>query len=134
MPAYIYVAIALVLVLMLGGLALIFYRLYRVAQQGQEAFARAVPATATVLSIGDSSTANGYGGVDVELRLQIMPFGRSPYKVRTVWSVEPAALSKIQPGSTVAIKIDRDHPRKIYSAEEWAESLDAPHAGADTAE
>ncbi len=109
--------VALVIFLILRSMA-------RSTRQVQDDFDRAMPASATVLHVGQSSSAGSYGTVDVELTLQVDPPMGNPYQVRTTWAVDPAAIAKIQAGQTVAVRIHRDNPQKVYSAESWAQSLE----------
>jgi len=108
-----------------GGFALFvvlaFYRMSRVAKKETDAIAHGIPATATVVHVGHSESSSG--GVDVNLTFEVMPPNAAPYKVKTIWSVEPLSVSKIQEGCTVALKIDAKDPQKLYSAEDWAWAL-----------
>ncbi len=113
-------------VLLIGGICALatllvgmaFYRMYLDARKTRENIAKGIPATATVLHVGSSDASSD--GIDVNLTLEVMPPGGAPYKLHTTWSVEPVSVSKIQPGCTVAIKIDAHDPKKVYSAEDWA--------------
>lgn len=120
--------IVLIFALVLAVVALIvvlaFRGMYRTAQKAREGFGRAIPATAKVVHVGESINAEGYDTVDVAVTFEVVPPSGDPYKVKTTWSVDPASVSKIQKGETVAIRIDRDDRRKIYSAEPWAQSLE----------
>lgn len=115
--AVIIAVVVLVIVLALRGMA-------RSAQKVRDDFARAIPATAKVVHLGESVNAEDYDTVDVTVTFEINPPTGAPYKVKTTWSVDPASVSKIQEGSMVAIRIDPADRRKIYSAETWAQSLE----------
>ncbi len=122
---YIGASMLCVLAVVVLAVAAAFRGMFRTAQKGRRAYAKALPATARVLKIGDSVGGAAYDNVDVDLSLEVEPPAGAPYKVLTTWSVEPAALSRIRVGSTLAVRIDADHPSKIYSAEIWAQSIDA---------
>jgi len=100
---------------------LIFYTLYLNAKKSKEAIDQGIPATAKVLKVGHSESSGG--GVDVNLTLEVMPPSGLPYTVTTVWTVEPLSISKIQEGSTVAIKINAKDHKEIYSMETWVWAL-----------
>ena len=103
----------------------IFYTLYMNAKKGTEAIDQGIPATAKVLKVGHSESSGG--GVDVNLTFEVMPPSGLPYTVTTVWTVEPLSISKIQEGSTVAIKINAKDHKEIYSMEDWAWALGQMH-------
>ncbi len=105
-----------ILAALLVGLA--FYHMYLDAQKARQAVDRAIPATARVLRVGASDASSD--GIDVDLTFEVTPPFGEPYKVKAAWSVEPLAISKLQEGSTLAVKIDAKDPWKIYSAENWA--------------
>lgn len=102
----------------------IFRGMARTARKAHDDFARAIPATAKVLHLHDSLNADGYDTVDVTVTFEVVPPMGKPYPVKTIWSVDPASVSKIQEGNAVSIRIDPDDHRKIYSAEPWAQSLE----------
>ena len=103
------------------AISILFYGMYRNAKKERDAIAQAIPATAKVIHIGHSESSAG--GVDVNLTFEVMPPNGSPYRVKTIWSVEPLSVSKIQEGCIVALKIDAKDPQKLYSAENWAWAL-----------
>ncbi len=101
--------------------AVMFLGFYRDARKERNRIAQAIPATARVTHVGNSDTTGG--GMDVDLTFEVTPPDGAPYTVKTTWSVEPLSISKIQPGCTVAIKIDAKDRHKLYSAENWAWAL-----------
>ncbi len=114
-------------VLVVIAVGAVLYFLYRSAKKTNENMAQAVPATATVTRVVDSASGGrNNGGVDIEMVLNVRSPNGSPYETRTSWTVEPAAISKVQEGCSVAVKIDHKDPKRIYPAEEWAEFLDVP--------
>jgi len=104
-------------------LVIIFYGLYRTAQKGRDEFAKAVPATATILQIGHSHTSRNYGDVLVHLTFEVAPASGRAYELKTEWSIEPAAVSKLKEGLVLNVKIDPKDSKKLYSTETWARAL-----------
>ena len=93
-------------------------------RKAKEAMQRGIPATATVRRVLDSISAGSYDGVDMELMLEVQPPSGDPYGAISTWAVRPAAVSKVQEGCRLAVKIDPEQPQRIYPAVEWAEFLD----------
>jgi hypothetical protein len=126
-----------VLILVLSGiiafalvLFLIFARLMRQsARESLEAERRqrqhlqrlnqAGYAEASILSVRNSA-AVGVSDVKVDISLQVKPPDGASYQAITTWLVELAALSQLQPGQTLQVKIDRNDSRLIYPVSEWA--------------
>ncbi len=124
MNYFIVLIIAVILAVVALVVILTFRGMYKTAQKARDGFARAIPATAKVIRVSESVNAAGYDTVDINVTFEVVPPSGEPYHVKTTWSVDPASVSKIQKGETVAIRIDPDDRRKIYSAEPWAQSLD----------
>jgi len=101
-----------------------FYRMYLSAQKAREGYAHATPATAKILKVGRSNSAEEYDTVDVHLTFEVFPPSGDSYQVKNTWSIDPAHVSNFQEGTTVAVRISREDPKKIYSDEKWAQSLD----------
>ena len=95
-----------------------FYGMYRTAKKDRHKIASALPATAKVISVGDSDFSSG--GIDVELTLEVLPPGGVPYQVTNNWSIEPLSISKIQAGSLLPVKIDAKNPKILYPDVDWA--------------
>jgi len=114
--------ICLLVVVAVGAL---LFLLYRSAKKTNENIAQVATATVTRL-VDSASGGRNYGGVDIEMVLNVRPPNGLPYETRTSWAVEPAMLSKVQEGCTVVVKIDSKDPKRIYPVEEWAEFLDVP--------
>ncbi len=105
------------LAVMVGGAA------YMSSRRQLHDFSRALPASARIVKVGRSYDSGTYGGFDVDLTLEVMPPGAAPYQVKTTWSVEPLALSKLKEGETLAVRISPRDRHKIYSTVDWAWSL-----------
>jgi hypothetical protein len=87
----------------------------------------ATPGNAKIIEVGAS--AEGAGGMDVVLRLEVTPqFGES-FNAITVWSVEPAHFAETQVGKSVPVKIAEIQAEKsktkkfksIFPDVAWAE-------------
>jgi hypothetical protein len=115
-------------VLLIGGL---FYNMYRTAKKGRDNYARAVPASAKIVKIGKSYTSRNFGTVDVKLTIEVIPPAGPSYELSTTWFVEPASISKLKEGETYKIKIDPKDPKKVYSAEDWAQAMGQESEGAE---
>jgi hypothetical protein len=59
----------------------------------------------------------------MDLLIQVHRSGVEPYELSTMWSIEPAAVPRVQAGQTFAIKVDPLDRTRIYSGETWAKSL-----------
>ncbi len=68
-----------------------------------------------------SENSKTTGEILASLSLEIIPPGGNPYNLYDIrWYIEPAAASKVQPGTVMKIRIDRQDHRIIYPAERWA--------------
>jgi hypothetical protein len=90
-------------------------------------FETATPGDGKIIEVGKS--AEGAGGMDVILQLEVTPqFGES-FNAITVWSVEPAHFAEIQVGKSVPVKIAEIQAKKsktkkfksIFPDVAWAE-------------
>jgi len=90
-------------------------------------FETATPGDGKIIEVGAS--AEGAGGMDVVLQLEVTPqFGES-FNAITVWSVEPAHFAEIQVGKSVPVKIAEIQAKKsktkkfksIFPDVAWAE-------------
>jgi hypothetical protein len=93
----------------------------RILEEQNARLARSQPAQAKVLEIGKSIAQVRNGTTIVKLRIEVMPANTDTYPVTTVWEIQQAALSQIQPGQYVAVKIDADDNQIIYPNVGWAE-------------
>ncbi len=93
------------------------------ARQDRARYEHAVPGTARVLKVANTTPSRSYGTIIMDLLIQVHRNGVEPYELSTMWSVEPAAVARMQAGQTFAIKIDPLDRTRIYSAETWAHSL-----------
>jgi hypothetical protein len=109
-----------IVLLVIGSLIGLFMWVRRRAAKRSVSIARATLATAKVISVGRSFTSSTGGSVNVELTLEVVPPNGIPFQNTSRWYIEPMAMSKVQEGTTLAVKIDADNPSKIYSGETWA--------------
>lgn len=86
-------------------------------------YVRAVPASAKVIKISRSIGRGTYGGLIVNITLEVIPTDAAPYQVKNTWCFEPLGLPKVKAGDTIAIRIAPKHPREVYSGEPWAWNL-----------
>ncbi len=93
------------------------------ARRDQAAYERAVPGTARVLKIAKTTSSRSYGAILMDLLLQVRRNGVEPYELSMIWSVQPGAVSKVQVGETLAVKVDPLDRTRVYSAETWAHSV-----------
>lgn len=70
----------------------------------------ATPGEAKIIEVGAS--AEGAGGMDVVLRLEVTPQFGEYFNAITVWSVEPAHSADIQVGKSVPVKIAEIQAKK----------------------
>ncbi|HEX8990218.1 MAG TPA: hypothetical protein VF784_00940 [Anaerolineales bacterium] len=93
------------------------------ARRDREAFDRAVPGVARVLKVANTTPSRSYGGIIMDLLIQVHRPGVAPYELSTMWSVQPGEVSRLQVGQSFAVKIDPLNRDKIYSGETWTHSL-----------
>lgn len=117
--------IALFVGLFLVIVVILVYGMYRTASKGRGDFARAIPASARITRVGESYNSANYGTVVVKLTVEVTPPQGAPFEQTQSWAIQPASVSQLQAGRTIAIRIDTRNPQKIYSAEDWAETMNA---------
>ena len=127
-PVFLVSIVCVFFALLFGG---ILFNMYRTAKKGRDNYAQAVPASAKILKIGKSYTSRNYGTVDVKLTIEVIPPAGPTYELSTTWFVEPASISKLKEGDTYKIKIDPKDPKKVYSAEDWAQAMGQESLGAE---
>ncbi len=72
-----------------------------------------IDATATVAAARQTPTQINFDHV-VELDLTVMPDGLPPYPVSLSQAISPVNLARVQPGSTLAVKVDPDDPGSVW--------------------
>lgn len=95
----------------------------RAKTEVEAALARATPASASVLRLEQPAGVMRRpraGSVRLLLSLEVVPAAGDAYRADALWQVDIAALTRVQPGQTLAVKIDADERSIIYPAERWA--------------
>ncbi|AUX22693.1 hypothetical protein SOCEGT47_031990 [Sorangium cellulosum] len=82
--------------------------------------ARASLAQATVVSSRTRGTFQDGSMAFVDLRLEVQPPGGAPYLANTEWELNISSMSMVEPGKSVAVKIDGEDPEIIYPNVSWA--------------
>lgn len=101
-------------------LGILFYK-NRTRKMYDKRFANALDAQARVLSIANSMVLRDVRGkLKVELSLEIQFPNEEPYTANATWEIDITAIAAIQPGQTVAVKVDADEKTKIYPNVPWA--------------
>jgi hypothetical protein len=113
-------------VLFAGGLFAFFLLrgARRVAALKQEAIDSALPATARVIEIDQQGSTGGTRKLLVTLTLDVQPGAGEVYRATTRWFVQEIAVPRIQPGESIAVRVNATYPDRIYPAEAWAEFAD----------
>jgi len=117
LPIYLVVGVLVVLAVLfvvmmrLGG---------KVDADNAARFAQAQMGRATVKQVGQSYHAKSGGGIITDLTLDVLPESGALYQAAVKWRVERSAISKVQAGQSLTVKIDRDDPQRIYPIETWA--------------
>ena len=73
------------------------------------------PAQATVLRLWDTGVMLN-NNPQVGLALEVQPSNRPSYQVETKQFISHIRLSQVQPGSTVAVRVDPTDPSKVALA------------------
>jgi hypothetical protein len=119
------IVIAILLVALLVGAAYIRGR-RRLAQLRQDVLAHAVPARATILGVapGDATVGGAFRRLELKLTLRVEHPHLAPYEAQTEWLVHEVALAQVQPDRVVPVRVNRDHPERVYPDSAWAEFSD----------
>jgi hypothetical protein len=101
-------------------LGILFYK-NRARKKVEIRFSNALYAKARVLSIANSMVLRDVRGkLKVTLSLEIQFPNEEPYTANATWEIDITAIAAIQPGQTVAVKVDADEKTKIYPNVPWA--------------
>lgn len=118
----------LILVLLLVGFGLpimlvlgILYYKNRTRKKYEIRFSNALDAQARVLSIANSMVLRDVRGkLKVSLSLEIQIPNEEPYTANATWEIDITAIAFIQPGQTIAVKVDTNEKNKVYPNVPWA--------------
>ena len=110
-------AFGLPILLVLG---ILFYK-NRTRKKVEIRFSNALYAQARVLSINNSMVLRDVRGkLKVSLSLEIHMLNDDSYTANATWEIDLTAIAAIQPGKTVAVKVDTDEKTTIYPNVPWA--------------
>jgi hypothetical protein len=56
----------------------------------------------------------------IKLTLALSPEGAEPRTVPATWRVRPVVLPEVQPGQEISVRVDQEHPEKVYPDVEGA--------------
>jgi len=87
------------------------------AQQTQAANAalNGLDGQATVVAVRQTPTMVNFQPM-VEIDLTVLGAGRPPYPVTVTQVVDQVSLARLQPGASVAVKIDANDPNSVFVA------------------
>ena len=120
-------ASVLILVITVAAIApfvLIIRSSIRRSRDVRQRTAAGIPATATIVS-AESFASRHSSRLNVQLTLDVQPPTGTVYRATTGWAVDYIAASQLQPGQTVAVRIDANNPSLIYPGVAWAEYTNA---------
>jgi hypothetical protein len=110
-------AFGLPILLVLG---ILFYK-NRTRKKVEIRFSNALNTQARVLSINNSMVLRDVRGkLKVTLFLEIQMPNVEVYITNTTWEIDLTAIPHIQPGQTVAVRVDTDEKTTIYPSVPWA--------------
>ena len=110
-------AFGLPILLVLG---ILFYK-NRTRKKVEIRFSNALYAQARVLSINNSMVLRDVRGkLKVSLSLEIHMLNDDSYTANATWEIYLTAIAHIQPGQTVAVRVDTDEKTTIYPNVPWA--------------
>jgi hypothetical protein len=101
-------------------LAMLFFKC-RSQKKLDKRFSLALDAQARVLSINNSMVLRDVRGkLKLSLSLEIHMLNDHSYTTFATWEIDLTAIAHIQPGQTVAVKVDNDEKHIIYPNVPWA--------------
>jgi hypothetical protein len=101
-------------------LGILFYK-NRTRKKVEIRFENALDAQARVLNVVNSMVLKDVRGkLKVALSLEIQIPNAAVYSCITTWEIDISAIAHIQPGQTVAVKVDTDEKTTIYPDVSWA--------------
>ena len=101
-------------------LGILFYK-NRARKKYDKRFENALDAQARVLSIDNTMVLSDVRGkLKVALSLEIHMPNAEAYTTNTTWEIDITAVAHIQPGLTIAVKVDKDKKTTIYPNVSWA--------------
>jgi len=117
------VVITLVAVGISAGSLFLFWKVFAGIQQKQAAvqqlLATGIPGTARILGLeatGTSVAVMGKRSIGVNLVLEVNVPGRAPYQAQVNQLINELLVASVQPGATVAVRVDPQNPNIIAVA------------------
>lgn len=101
------------------GLALFFFFMRRVMGGNARLVASGIPGTALVLDVRDTGVTINQVNAVLEARLQVTIPGQAPYETTAEVTLGRMSWGALQPGMTVAVKVDPKRPERV--AIDWAQ-------------
>ncbi|MGH7002431.1 MAG: hypothetical protein ACREIP_00635, partial [Alphaproteobacteria bacterium] len=75
--------------------------------------ASGIPGTAVVLHVRDTGTTINHVNAVLDVRLQVSLPGQAPYETQSEVTLGRMSWGALQPGMTVAVKVDPKNPRRV---------------------
>ena len=96
------------------------------AKLKEQILAKAIPAQATIIRLEKAGLKNQAESETktVKLTLNVQHPSRPSYQATTVWEINELAIPQVQPQQVVRIKIDAEHPDRIYPDMDLAEYVE----------
>jgi hypothetical protein len=117
LPAWFIVLLCFVTLLFDGGMAAVFYFVFK-AVLGPEVARRKLlekgeSAEATILQVTDTGVTVNEIYPMVKVLLEVRPQGRPPYQAETTMIINRMDIPQVQPGMVVPVKIDPRRPQQV---------------------
>ena len=123
MPTTVLISLAVILLFVLIAIFMLMRGTQMRKKRMKEVFADAIPAQATVLGLARGGFESGTK-LELKLTLHVQHPTRVPYEASMKWVVDDIAVPRVQPQQVVPVRINRDHPERVYPDAEWAEFWD----------
>jgi len=108
-----------------AGLVVFFFFMRRIMGFNARLLARGIPGTARVLEVRDTGVTINRVNAVLEARLEVTVPGRAPYEARAEVMLGRMSWGALQPGMTVAVKVDPRNPAHV--------AIDLGQSGGDPA-
>jgi len=95
------------------GLVVFFVFVRRIMGADKRLVASGIPGTAIVLAVRDTGTTINNVNAVLDVRLQVTLPGHAPYETQSEVTLGRMSWGALQPGMTVAVKVDPKDPRRV---------------------
>jgi hypothetical protein len=102
-----------IVLITVAGLAAFFFFMRRIMSFNARLLARGIPGTARVLQVRDTGVTINRVNAVLEARLEVTVPGREPYETRAEVMLGRMSWGVLQPGMTVAVKVDPRNPAHV---------------------